>query len=113
MLGKGRILFASLPLELNDNLQAIGDVYRYALKIAGVAATYTTSLRDPGILICPTRFPHATLYVLTSESAGQQVSFRDQNSGKQISGARAPGRAALLLIGTDGTVLAAYNWTTR
>ena len=81
-LGKGRILFAPLPLELNDNLQAIGDVYRYALKAAGVAATYSTTLHDPGILICPTQFPHATLYVLTSESGRQEVAFRDQRSGK-------------------------------
>jgi hypothetical protein len=109
-LGKGRVLFAPLPLELNENLQAVGGVYRYALKAAGVAATYSTSLADPGILICPTRFPHATLYVLTSESGRPEVSFRDQRSGKAISGGLDPGRAALLLIGDDGGVLAAYNW---
>jgi len=112
-LGKGRILFAPLPLELNDNLQAVGDVYRYALSVAGVVATYSTNLQDPGILICPTRFPHATLYVLTSESGGEEVTFRDQSSGKQFSGGLDPGRAALLLIGEDGRVLAAYNWKAR
>jgi hypothetical protein len=112
-LGKGKVLFAPLPLELNENLQAIGDVYRYALKVAGVSATYSTSLQDPGILICPTRFPRATLYVLASESGRQEVSFRDQGSGKQFSGALDPGRAALLLIGEDGGVLAAYNWKAR
>jgi hypothetical protein len=109
-LGKGRVLFAPLPLELNDNLQAVGEVYRYALKVAGVVATYSTSLQDPGILICPTRFPHATLYVLTSESGREEVTFHDQSSGKQFSGGLDPGRAALLLIGEDGRVLAAYNW---
>ncbi|HYW42155.1 MAG TPA: beta-galactosidase [Bryobacteraceae bacterium] len=109
-LGKGKLLFAALPLELNDNLQAVGDVYRYALKTAGVAATYTTGLQDPGILICPSRFPHATLYVLASESARQDVAFRDEPSGKQFSGALDPGRAAMLLVGEDGGLLAAYNW---
>ena len=72
-LGRGRILFAALPLELNDNLQAVGDVYRYALKVAGAAPVYTTTLKDPGILICPTRFPNATLYVITSESDQKRV----------------------------------------
>ena len=43
-LGKGRVLFSALPLELNDNMQAIGDVYRYALKLAGVAPTYSTAV---------------------------------------------------------------------
>jgi len=109
-LGKGRVLFSPLPLELNDNLEAVGGVYRYALKAAGVAATYSTTVQDPGILICPTRFPHATLYVLTSESARQEVSFRDQRSGQTFSGALDPGRAALLLIGEDGAMLEAYNW---
>jgi len=112
-LGKGRILFSPLPLELNDNVQAVGDLYRYALKIAGVPPAYTTSLQDPGILICPTRFPHATLYVLASESSQEAVSFRDRASGKEFAGRLGPGRAALLLVGDDGNLLASYNWGAR
>jgi hypothetical protein len=110
-LGKGTILFSALPLELNDNLQAVGDVYRYALKTAGVAPVYTTTLTDPGILIAPTEFPQATLYVVTSESNQQQVEFTDSRSGRQFSGTLPTGRAALLLVGSDGKLLAAYNWT--
>ncbi|HEY1218268.1 MAG TPA: beta-galactosidase [Bryobacteraceae bacterium] len=109
-LGKGRILFSALPLELNDNVQAIGDVYRYALKMAGVAPTYSTTVADPGILICPTRYPQATLYVLTSEAPGQEVTFRDGASGKTFRGKLDAGRAALLLVGADGSLLATYNW---
>ena len=109
-LGKGTVLFSALPLELNDNLQAVGDVYRYALHVAGASATYRTDIQDPGILICPTKFPHATLYVLTSESNQTAVSFDDLTSGKHFSGELAPGHAALLLIGDDGKQLAAYNW---
>ncbi|MGH9403114.1 MAG: hypothetical protein ACRD2P_13500, partial [Terriglobia bacterium] len=60
--------------------------------------------------ICPTRFPDATLYVLTSESAGKQVSFRDKVSGKEFFGQLDPGRAALLMISRQGRLLASYNW---
>jgi len=109
-LGKGKILFTPLPLELNDNEQAVGDVYKYALKTAGVAPTYTTTLQDPGMLICPTKFPHSTLYVLVSETGQQAVSFTDRKSGKQFSGTLEPGRSAMLLVGDDGTALATYNW---
>jgi hypothetical protein len=109
-LGRGKILFAPLPLELNDNLQAVGDVYRYALKAAGATPVYTTTLKDPGILICPTRFPKATLYVITSESDQQQVNFVDARSGKQFAGKLASGHAAILLVGSDGELLTAYNW---
>lgn len=112
-LGSGRILFAALPLELNDNLQALGDLYRYALKTAGVRPIYTTALNDPGILICPTRFPHATLYVLTSESDRDEVSFQDARSGMQFTGRLASGEAAILLVGEDGKLLSAYNWSAQ
>ena len=109
-LGKGRILFSALPLELNDNLDAIGAAYRFAMNAAGVTSSYTTPLRDAGILICPTQYPHATLYVLTSESDQSRVIFRDLRSSKTFAGALTPGHAALLLIGEDGKLLATYNW---
>jgi len=112
-VGKGKILFSALPLELNGNLQAIADVYSYALKAANVSPVYSTTLKDPGILICPTLFPKATLYVLTSESNQSEVSFEDIRSGKRFSGELASGRAALLLVGTDGKLLATYNWPNR
>jgi hypothetical protein len=109
-LGKGKILFAALPLELNSNLQAVADVYSYALKVSNVTPVYSTALKDPGILICPTLFPKATLYVLTSESNRSEVSFEDLRSGKKFSGKLPSGRAALLLVGVDGKLLATYNW---
>jgi hypothetical protein len=109
-LGEGRILLVSLPLELNDNLKAIGDVYRYALQVANVAGAYSTELNDPGMLICPTQFDRATLYVLTSESSASEISFRDSRSGKVFAGRLEPGRAALLLVSDKGGLLASYNW---
>ena len=109
-LGKGRILFAALPIELNQNLQAVGDIYRYAMKAANIAPTYTTTLTDPGMLICPTRLPKATLYVLTSESNQKLVSFHDERSGKDFSGQLENGRAALLLISDEGKLITSYNW---
>ena len=105
-LGKGKIIFSVLPLELNDNLQAVGDVYKYAAKQAGVTSAYSTSTQDPAILICPTRFPHATLYVVTSESAKTaDISFEDHLSGKNFSTTIEAGRAAMLVVGDDGHVL--------
>lgn len=99
-----------MPIELNQNLAAVAEIYRYAIQTAGVAAAYSTKITDPGILICPTRFPHATLYVITSETAAQQVSFRDRASGKQFSSQLGAGRAALLLVSDSGNVIASYNW---
>jgi Beta-galactosidase len=109
-LGQGKILFAALPLELNQDLKAVGNVYRYAMKAANISPVYTTTLTDPGILICPTRLPKATLYVLTSESNRKPVSFHDVRSGMDFSGQLENGRAALLLISDEGKLIATYNW---
>jgi hypothetical protein len=109
-LGAGRILYFAPPLELADQLDEIGRVYRYAMKRAGVALPYETGCDDPGILICPTRLPDATLYVLTSESAGNApVAFRDNLSGADFRVSIPPGRGALLLVGRDGKTVASYN----
>jgi hypothetical protein len=110
-VGKGKVLFTPLPLELNDNLRVIGEVYRYALKDANVVPSYSTTVEDPGIMIAPTRFPHATLYVITSESSGSSdIIFRDQLSQKQFSGRLDPGRAAILLVEQNGNLVASYHW---
>jgi hypothetical protein len=109
-VGKGKILLSSFPLELNDNLDAVGSVYRYAAKVAGVTPAYSAAVDDPGILISPTQFPHATLYVITSESNQREVFFRDEKSKREFSAQLDPGRASLLLVGEDGTILASYNW---
>jgi hypothetical protein len=109
-LGKGRILFAALPIELNQNLKAVGDIYRNAMKAANVSPTYTTTVTDAGMLICPTRLPKATLYVLMSESNQKAISFRDIRSGKDFSGQLENGRAALLLVSDEGKLITTYNW---
>ncbi len=113
-VGQGTVLFVAVPIELNENIKAVGDTYRMALTRAGVAPVYATTLDDPGILIAPTDLGSATLYVLTSESAtAQEVSFKDNASGKDIRGRLEPGRAALLLVSKSGQVLATYNWKER
>ncbi len=112
-LGKGKILFSALPLELNDRLDSVAAVYAFAIKAAGVQPTYTTTVTDPGILICPTLLPHATLYVLASETTQTAVSFRDERSGKTFAGTLDPGHAALLLVGEDGKLITNYRWYSR
>ena len=110
LLGAGKVLFSAFPLELNSQTATIAAVYGYALDRAGVDRTYTTDLKNPGILICPTRLPNATLYVLSSETEQTTVRFRDTRSGKTFAGQLDAGRAALLLVSVTGKVLARYNW---
>ena len=109
-LGSGRLLYVSLPLELAESLDSISRVYRYAISKAGIAEIYEASTEDPGILICPTRLPDATLYALTSESSTPaHFSLRDLASGATFDIHVAPGRAALALITHTGKLAASYN----
>ena len=109
-MGVGRILYFALPLELADQLDAVGRVYQFAMTRAGVHVSYHTTCNDPGILICPTQLPEATMYVVTSESAGTvPVDFHDVLSGKELHINLARGRAALLLVAHDGRIPASYN----
>jgi hypothetical protein len=109
-LGSGKIMFSAFPLELNSNEGTVAAAYELAIQAAGIQHTYTTTLEEPGILICPTRLPHATLYVLTSEAPTQVVSFTDARSGKTFTGRLEAGRAALLLVGEHGDLIANYHW---
>ncbi|WP_158615365.1 beta-galactosidase [Acidipila sp. EB88] len=109
-LGQGKVLFSAYPLELNENLDSIAAVYAYALRAAGVRPTYTTPLKNQGILICPTKLAGATLYVLTSETETAHVSFRDTASGATLAGTLEAGRSALLLVDAHGKLVTSYGW---
>lgn len=109
-LGKGRILYFALPLEMSNDLGAIGRVYKFAMEKAGVTDPYTTTCKNPGILIAPTRFPDATLYVFTSETASTApFTFHDELSGQDFTVRLAPGRGGLMLVGKSGNIIASYN----
>jgi hypothetical protein len=38
------------------------------------------------------------------------VDFKDVRSGREFTGTIASGRAAILLVGADGKLLATFNW---
>jgi hypothetical protein len=108
-LGKGRLLFAALPLELGQNQSALGRVYAYAMQAAGVAPLKSAT-HNPGILVCPTEYKDATLYVVTSETQSATATFEDPRSHIVLTTSIAAGRAALVMVGTDGSILASYHW---
>jgi hypothetical protein len=109
-LGKGHLLYFTVPLEFSDQLNIVGRIYKFAMNYAGVTAAYETSCEDPGILICPTQLPNATLYVFTSESSSSvPFSFKDSKSKTNVRINLEPGRAALMLIGKDGQIISSYN----
>ncbi len=109
-VGQGHILYFAVPLELSNQMEAIGSVYRYAMRTAGVNEPYSTTSNNPGFLLAPTQFRNATMYVLVSETAcSAPFTFHDNLSGRNFSVELAPGRGALMLVGRTGKVVASYN----
>ncbi len=110
ILGKGHILYFALPLELSDEVDQIGRVYSFAIKVAGASEVYSTSCTDPGVLIAPTSLDGGTIYVLTSETSDSAaIGFKDNLSGAEVRVKLAPGRGALLLVNREGKITASYN----
>jgi hypothetical protein len=109
-LGKGHVLFAALPLELGGNLQALGRVYGYAMRKSGVSPLVVSDATGTGIVVCPTEYKDATLYVITSETQRGVVNFVDRRSGKNLTSSIGPGRGAAVMVKTDGTIIGSYHW---
>jgi hypothetical protein len=68
-LGKGKIVWAPVPMELAEETAPLAALYRYALKQAGVASPFSVERADPSVLIRPTLFDRAVLYTIVSESS--------------------------------------------
>ena len=108
--GKGRILFAALPIELNQNLQAVGDVYRYAMRGGEHLPTYTTTLAHPGTsTVLPACLKPTSMYQHPKRTRRRSLST--MNAAVRTSPAELEnGRAAPLLISDEGKLITSYNW---
>jgi hypothetical protein len=80
------------------------------MRKSGVTPQIVKGKNDPGILVCPTEYKDATLYVLTSETGRRTVSFEDRRSRKTFTTMLESGRAAIVMVGVDGTLIASYHW---
>jgi hypothetical protein len=108
-VGSGQILWASLPVELADEIEPTAALYRFAMEASGVKPAITTSA-DPSVLIHPAIYNGAVLYTLLSETGvGGMVTFTHKAAGVTVSSNLRAGGASLVLVDRkSGNVLAAY-----
>lgn len=67
-MGRGRIIWSALPLELGETLEPVVALYRLALAQAGLRPAFTAQAATPELLIRTTLFADATLYTFVSET---------------------------------------------
>jgi hypothetical protein len=114
--GAGHIFWASSPVELSEDLDSIAALYTAVATKAKVKNVFTTKNAIPsGVLIYPQEFADHTLYIISSETdAAEDISLRDNASGKEINLRLAPQRAALIFVRkADGKILGSYGTTSE
>ena len=115
-LGKGKLIWCSLPLETGNESAPIAELYRHALRQAGVQPIFSVERVDPAILIRPSLYAGSVLYTLISESGDtKQVNLIHAENSARIGIALPPGRAAHVILDRKtgqvlGDSLAPANW---
>jgi hypothetical protein len=111
--GKGRIFWAAEPVELAQGDQPTADVYSYVAGRVGIKPLYNLSRPlSPGILIYSVSLDDSVMYVMVSDTAGdEQVDFGDGTPGRVPPINLPAGHAAMVLIGRkEKAVIAKYGF---
>lgn len=72
-LSGNEILWSPVPLEIGENLDAIKAFYDYAIKKAKLLPYFSLANDIPSILVRPTEFEKAILYLVINESANSEL----------------------------------------
>ena len=97
-VGRGRVIWAPLPVELAEEVEPTAACYAAAMKAAGLRPAIASGAGS-GVLIHPARYSDAVLYTLLSEKPGDdRVAFTDNAAGVSLNVGLRGGRAALVLV---------------
>ncbi|MFB9331139.1 beta-galactosidase [Paenibacillus aurantiacus] len=111
-VGRGRVIWCGLPVELSERTDAISRLYEHALSEAGVKREleWLEGGENAGLYGRKLRFAEGALYIFVSEYAyAATVAVRDPEHGGTYRFELAPGRIAMFAAGLDGEIRAAYR----
>jgi len=110
--GKGRVVWAADPVEFADGTEASAKLYAYAIRVAGVRASFR-AIRplSSGVAAIPTVLNNAVLYSFSSDSfRDEPIDLLDACSGARIHFTLQAQHGALLLFRKyDGKLAASYG----
>ena len=110
--GKGRIFWASYPVELAEG-PAAAEVYAYVAGRLGIVPQFELQTPvPPGVLIYPTVLEDSVFYVMVSDQAEEaQIDLLDALTGARLSLRLPAQHAALAVIGKrEKTIVARYGF---
>lgn len=111
-LGKGRLLWCPLPVELNERAEAVELLYGHAMSVADVREelAWLEGGELPGVYGRKLRFGGGALFVFVSECGfDSRVSVMDPGTGKQYSFELPRERSVLFAADAGGQVTAVYR----
>jgi hypothetical protein len=111
--GKGRIFWATYPVELAEGAGAAADVYAYVTHRLGIVPRFELAAPlSPGVLVYPVVLQDSVLYIMVSDSADDaQIDLCDKPTGVQWKLRLPAQHAALALIGNkEEGVIARYGF---
>jgi hypothetical protein len=106
-VGRGSLIWSTLPVELAEQIEPTVALYRHALSQAGVDSLFSVSEPNPGVLIYTTVLTETVLYTIVSElGLPADVEFTHTETDTRIEVTLPPGRAGLVLLSRrDGEIL--------
>jgi hypothetical protein len=111
--GKGRIIWASYPVELAQDEIWAGLLYTPLAGAAGVPPQFDElQPLSPGVMAYAMQLEDSTLYIFVSDDANDsRVDIRDKSTGTKLTFTIRAQHAALALIGKrEKTVIAKYGF---
>lgn len=111
-LGKGRLIWTPLPLELNGRDEPLAALYRYAAEAAGVEQEleWLSGGDNAGVYGRQLHFPKGSLYIFVSEYGWhQKVQIRDQRTGTAYSFELQSNRSVLFATDVSGKLHTVYR----
>jgi len=111
--GKGKVFWASHPVELSEDLKASADLYSYVSARLNIAPLFSAPSGLPaGVLAFPNVLADSLLYVFVSDSASDAaINIRDQTTGVQMAFSLPTQHAALVVIGKkERRIVAQYGF---
>lgn len=109
-VGKGKVIYCPLPLELAENRDAALALYEMAFKEAGITPkVYETEPGKEAVLIHAIVYGGCTSYTVVNDGPQETIRIKDLRSNTELRMQLPAGRGCKFWVGTDGELLGVYG----